>query len=100
MNEGDLIMAGVRLVIQFTAENAEDSEQRVRALAERCQRVASEPGCQQFEVFQSAVRPNVYALLEHWETDRALEDHLAAMGGEPPRTPGTTRERYQHQTSQ
>jgi quinol monooxygenase YgiN len=58
-------MSGVRLVIQFTAENAQEAEQRVQALADRCKNVQKEPGCHQFEVFRSALRPTVYALLEH-----------------------------------
>jgi quinol monooxygenase YgiN len=93
-------MAGVRLVIQFTAESPEEAEQRVQALAERCKKVQEEPGCIQFEAFRSELRPNVYALLEHWESDAALDQHLAAMGGRPQQAPGTTRERYQYQTMQ
>lgn len=92
-------MAGVRLLLQFTAETAADAEQRVATMVERCRQVQAEPGCQQFEVFRSAVRPNVYALLEHWESDEALAAHTAAMGGRPPATAGRTREAYEYQTS-
>ncbi len=94
-------MAGVRLVIQFTAESPEDAEQRVQALAERCKSVAEEPGCDQFEVFRSALRPTVYALLEHWASEAALEQHWATMGGRPAaQAHGTTRERYEFQAMQ
>ena len=91
-------MAGVRLVIQFTTNSAEEADQRVRALAERCEKTAAEPGCLQFEVFRSAVRLNVYTLLEHWASQEALEAHWALMGGRPQHAPGTIRERYEHQT--
>ena len=90
-------MAGVRLVIQFTAESDAEAEQRVKETAERCLQVQKEPGCVQFEVFRSAVRPNVYALLEHWESDAALETHLSHMPARPGPRPGVTRERYDHQ---
>ena len=92
-------MAGVRLLIQFTAENEKEADERVQALAERSKQAQTEPGCHQFEVFRSALRPNVYALLEHWESDEALAQHTAAMGGPRPQAPGTIRERYQHQAS-
>lgn len=96
--KGEWSMPGVRLVIQFTAQSAEEAEQRVQTLAERCRRVVEEPGCHQFEVFRSALRPTAYALLEHWASDDALDQHLAAMGSRPPQAPGTTRERYPYQT--
>jgi quinol monooxygenase YgiN len=90
-------MAGVRLVIQFTAESEADADQRVKEMAERCLQVQKEPGCVQFEVFRSAVRPNVYALIEQWQSDAALETHLAHMPARPGSRPGVTMEKYEHQ---
>jgi quinol monooxygenase YgiN len=92
-------MAGVRLVVQFTAKSPEEAEQRIKALAERSKTVQTEPGCRQFEVFRSALRPDVYALLEHWESDEALAQHYVTMGGRPQHQPGSTHERYEYQPS-
>jgi quinol monooxygenase YgiN len=93
-------MAGVRLIIQFTAENAEVADNAIAEAAERCKRVQTEPGCLQFEVFRSALQPEKYVLLEHWESKDALAVHAQGMvANPPPRTPGITRVRedYEHQ---
>jgi quinol monooxygenase YgiN len=34
-----------------------------------------EPGCEQFEVFQSVVNPDKLALLERWTDQAALDTH-------------------------
>ena len=90
-------MAGVRLIIQFTTESEAEAEQRDKETDERCLQVQKEPGCVQFEVFRSAVRPNAYTLLEHWESEDALETHLSHMAVRPGPRPGVTREVYEHQ---
>ena len=91
-------MAGVRVVVQFTAENAQTADQLVKGLAERCPAVQKEPGCLQFEVFRSVLRPEQYALIELWESQDVLDQRNRARGGPPPPAPGTTRviEHYQH----
>jgi len=87
-------MAGVRLIIQFTAETAEIADKAIAAAAERCKRVQQEPGCLQFEVFRSALQPEHYVLLEHWESPEALAVHAQGMATNPPQpTPGVTRVR-------
>jgi quinol monooxygenase YgiN len=90
-------MAGVRVLVQFTTDSEAEAEQRVRETAERCPEVQKEPGCVQFEVFRSALRPNVYALIEQWESADALETHLSHMPVRPGPRPGVTRELYDHQ---
>jgi quinol monooxygenase YgiN len=95
-------MAGVRLMIQFTAESAEIADKAIEASVERCKKAQQEPGCLQFEVFRSALRPEHYVLLEHWESKEALAVHAQAMAGAPPRqTPGITRVRedYEYQAT-
>ena len=57
-------MSGVRLVINFTAESPEIAEKAIESAIERCKRAQQEPGCVQFEVFRSALRPEAYVLLE------------------------------------
>jgi len=93
-------MSGVRLIIQFTADNAEIADKAIAAAAERCKRAQQEPGCLQFEVFRSALQPEHYVLLEHWESKEALAVHAQAMAGNPPQpTPGIRRVREDYEYS-
>jgi|SRR5579859_1269740 len=77
-------MSGVRLIVQFEADSAEVAEQAVAEAAERCRRVQHEPGCLQFEVFRSALSPERYVLLEHWDSKEALAEHAKGMAANPP----------------
>jgi quinol monooxygenase YgiN len=87
-------MAGVRLLIQFTADSVEIADQAIEAAVERCKSSQQEPGCLQFEVFRSALRPEQYVLLELWESPEALAVHAAGMANSPPPArPGITRVR-------
>ena len=91
-------MAGVRLIIQFTADSNEIADQAIEAAVERCKRAQQEPGCLQFEVFRSAMRPTQYAILEHWDSPESLAVHAAAMGSAPPPArPGITRVREDYE---
>jgi len=95
-------MAGVRLVINFTADTAEIADKAVAAAVERCKKAQQEPGCLQFEVFRSALNPERYVLLEHWESKDALAVHAAGMAGNPPApNPGVkrVREDYEYQAT-
>lgn len=89
-------MAGVRLMIQFTAENAAEAGKQVEAMAERCRATQSEPGCLQFEVFRSALRPETYALLEHWTSQEALDEHRARGQAGSGAVATRVREQYEH----
>jgi quinol monooxygenase YgiN len=96
-------MAGVRLIIQFTADSAETADKAIAEAAERCKRVQQEPGCQQFEVFRSALDPAKYVLLEQWESKDALAVHAQGMATNPPRpNPGIKRirEDYEYNATQ
>jgi quinol monooxygenase YgiN len=42
-----------------------------------------EPGCEQFEVFQSVVNPDRLALLERWADQAALEAHARVNATRP-----------------
>jgi quinol monooxygenase YgiN len=46
-----------------------------RAMADRCRAVQQEPGCQQFEVFQSALNPDKLVVPELWDDQAALDAH-------------------------
>ena len=64
----------VRLVVTFQAAPGKGSE-LARVYRERCLEVMKEPGCEQFEVFQSAVNPDKLTLLELWADQAALDVH-------------------------
>jgi quinol monooxygenase YgiN len=94
-------MAGVRLLIQFTADSREIADRAIEALTERCKQCRQEPDCLQFEVFRSALDPQHYVLLEHWASQEALDVHAELnRRNPPPPRPGITsvREDYAHQT--
>ncbi|HLZ31658.1 MAG TPA: antibiotic biosynthesis monooxygenase [Chloroflexota bacterium] len=95
-------MAGVRLVVSFTADSAAIADMAIDALVERCKKARQEPGCLQFEVFRSALAPERYVLLEHWESKDALAVHASLNAANPPRpNPGIrrVREDYAYQTT-
>jgi quinol monooxygenase YgiN len=95
-------MSGVRLIIQSTAESVELADKAIEEAVARCKRVQQEPGCLQFEVFRSALQPEHYVLLEHWESPEALAVHAQTMVANPARpNPGIqrVREDYEHQVT-
>jgi quinol monooxygenase YgiN len=86
------------LIIQFTADSVDLADRAIAEAAERCKRVQQEPGCLQFDVFRNVLRPEQYALLEHWESPEALAVHAQAMAANPPQpTPGITRVREDYE---
>ena len=64
----------LRLLITLTAAPGKGAE-FARALKTRCAEVMREPGCEQFEVFQSAVNPDKLVLLELWKDQASLDAH-------------------------
>jgi quinol monooxygenase YgiN len=91
-------MSGVRLIVQFNADSAEIADAAIAEATERCKRVQNEPGCLQFEVYRSALRPESYVLLEHWESKEALAVHAQTMvANPPPRNPGIKRVREDYE---
>jgi quinol monooxygenase YgiN len=90
----------IRLIVTITAAPGRGSELAERYKA-RCAEVMSEPDCEQFEVFQSAVNPDKLVLLERWADQRALEAHSKLNSSRPPfpselRTGTTLREDYEY----
>ena len=94
-------MAGVRILLQYSAASAEQAEKDIQSRVARCPEVAAEPGCEQFEVFRSALHPERYVLVEHWASEQALADHHKLRGNPPPPAPGITRTReiYEQKSS-
>jgi quinol monooxygenase YgiN len=97
-NEGDDM--AVRLVVTITAAPGKGSE-LAQAYKARCEECMKEPGCEQFEVFQSALNPDKLALLERWSDQAALDVHAKLNTTRPALRPelrvsGGEREDYQY----
>src|SRR6266849_9540033 len=73
----------VRLVITTYAKPGKGAE-LAQVMADRCRAVQQEPGCQQFEVFQSALDPDTLVVLELWADQAALDAHARRNATRPP----------------
>jgi quinol monooxygenase YgiN len=73
----------VRLVVTITAAPGKGAE-FARAFKPRCEESRKDPGCLQFEIFQSAFDPDKFALLELWESQAALDNHAKLQAARPP----------------
>ena len=76
----------VRLVVSITAKPGKGSE-LAQAFKARCEECIKEPGCEQFEVFQSVLNPDRLALLERWSDQKALDVHAKLNETRPPLRP-------------
>ena len=90
----------VRLVVTITAKPGKGSE-LAQAYRARCAEIMKEPGCEQFEAFQSAVDPDKLVLLERWTDQAALDAHAQLNSSRPQllpelRTGQVEREDYQY----
>ena len=91
----------VRLVVTIYAKEGKGAE-LAAAYKGRCAEVAHEPGCQQFEVFQSAVNPDKLVLLETWADQASLDVHARLNATRPALAPElraeapTEREDYEY----
>ena len=77
----------VRLVVTINAAPGKGAE-LAAAFRSRCAEVMQEPGCEQFEVFQSVLNPDKLALLELWKDQAALDVHAKANETRAPMPPG------------
>jgi len=73
----------VRLVVTLTAAPGKGAD-LAQAMRGRCAEVTKEPGCEQFEAFQSAVDPDRLVLLERWRDQAALDAHMKVNATRPP----------------
>jgi quinol monooxygenase YgiN len=73
----------VRLVVSLNAVPGKGAE-LLEVMEQRCINARKEPGCQQFEVFQSGNDPDKLCLLELWETQEALDVHAQLNASQPP----------------
>lgn len=74
----------IRLVVTFAAAPGKAAEY-LAAWKERCAAVTGEePGCEQYEIFQSAEDPDRLVLVEHWTDQAALDAHFEHSKTRPP----------------
>jgi quinol monooxygenase YgiN len=73
----------IRLIVTINAAPGKGSE-LAQLYKARCTDIAKEPGCEQFEVFQSAVHPDKLTLLERWIDQAALDAHARVNATRPP----------------
>ncbi len=64
----------VRLIVGINAAPGKGME-LAKLYKARCAEIVKEPGCEQFEVFQSVVNPDHLAILERWTDQAALDVH-------------------------
>ena len=76
----------IRLIVTITAAPGKGAE-LAQAYKARCLEVMKEPGCEQFEVFQSVVNPDKLAILERWTDQGALDAHARLQSTRPPLRP-------------
>jgi quinol monooxygenase YgiN len=77
----------VRLVVTINAAPGKGAE-LAKEFRARCAEVAKEPGCEQFEVFQSVLNPDKLALLELWTDQAALDVHAKVNATRAPMPEG------------
>ena len=90
----------IRLVVTITAAPGKGTE-LAQTYKARCADAMKEPGCEQFEIFQSVANPDRLALLERWANQAALDVHARLNSTRPPLRPelrvgGGEREDYQY----
>ncbi|HTV89629.1 MAG TPA: antibiotic biosynthesis monooxygenase family protein [Stellaceae bacterium] len=73
----------VRLVVTITAAPGKGAE-FARAFKPRCDESRKDPGCLQFELFQSIFDTDKFTLIELWESQAALDNHAKLQAARPP----------------
>ena len=73
----------VRLIVSITAAPGKGTE-LLQLYKARCTDIVKEPGCEQFEIFQSGVNPDKLVILERWVDQAALDVHSKVNATRPP----------------
>lgn len=76
----------IRLVVTITAKPGQGGE-LAQAYKGRCAEVLKEPGCEQFEIFQSVVDLDRLLLMERWADQAALDAHAEVNRSRAPLRP-------------
>jgi quinol monooxygenase YgiN len=66
------------LTILLTAKDAADVPKIRESLGEAMRKSRAEPGCLRFDVYHSTAEPRRFTLVEHWESQQALDAHRLA----------------------
>lgn len=66
------------LHVALTVRNPSDVNTVADLLAEHARLSRAEPGCVRFELFQSREEPQVFFIIEDWESSAALDAHREA----------------------
>ncbi len=77
----------IRLIVSLTAAPGKGTE-LAQVYRTRCEEIMREPGCEQFEVFQSVLDPDRLVLLERWTDQAALDVHAKVNQTRQPVPPG------------
>jgi quinol monooxygenase YgiN len=77
----------IRLILSINAASGKGDE-LAAAYRVRCAEIAVEPGCEQFEVFQSVLDPDRLVLLEKWSDTESLAAHAELNLTRAPLPPG------------
>ena len=92
----------IRLVVSLEALPG-NRDAVLAAYRIRCPSVKEQPGCLEFEMFQSIENPDQFVLVEGWTDDQALAVHVALPpkpGVDPQSLRRQTRaERYEYEAS-
>ena len=76
----------IRLVVTISAAPGKGTE-LAKAYKPRCIEIQKEPGCEQFEVFQSIINSDKLLLLERWKDQAALDAHAKVNATRAPLVP-------------
>lgn len=96
----------IRLVVTLRAKPGKGAA-LAQVMGQRCREAQQEPGCEQFEVFQSALDADRLVLLERWVDQAALDVHVQLNASRPPNpeaaalradTPGEPEDYEYHRT--
>ena len=68
----------IRIIVSMTAA-AGKRDALMAAFRDLCPSVQQEPGCQQYEFYQSLAGPDRFVLLEQWDDEATLRVHVQRM---------------------
>ena len=68
----------IYLNVLLTVKNTDDVSKVSELLSNAMRKSRAEPGCKRFDVYHSNVDPKKFTLVEHWESEEALNDHRLA----------------------
>ena len=76
----------IRLIVTIIAA-PEKGNELAQGYRSRGAEIMNEPGCEQFEVFQSVVNPDKLAILKRWTDQAALDAHAKLNSTRSPLLP-------------